>query len=59
MARLKDYYEDTVIKSLMEQFKYKSIMEVPKITKVTLNIGLGEATADKKVIEHAMADIKK
>jgi large subunit ribosomal protein L5 len=59
MSRLQDYYRETVTKQLTEEFKYKSKMEVPYISKITLNIGLGEATVDKKVIEHALADIKK
>ncbi len=59
MTRLHEYYKDIVTKHMMEQFKYKSIMEVPRITKITLNIGLGEATADKKIIESALLDLKK
>lgn len=59
MARLQEYYRNTVAKQLTEEFKYKSSMEVPYISKITLNIGLGEATIDKKVIEHALSDIKK
>ncbi|HAI68442.1 MAG TPA: 50S ribosomal protein L5 [Gammaproteobacteria bacterium] len=57
MARLQTYYRDTVIKQLMEQFKYKSIMQVPKIVQITLNMGLGEAVGDKKVIERAVDDM--
>lgn len=59
MSRLKDYYHSTVIKSLTEQFGYKSPMEVPKITKITLNMGVGEAVGDKKVIQNAMSDMEK
>ncbi len=59
MTRLQEYYKNVAVKKLMEQFKYNSIMEVPCITKITLNIGLGEATIDKKIIENALADIKK
>jgi len=59
MARLKEYYQTTVIKKLMNDFNYKSIMEVPRISKITLNIGLGEATTDKKIVENALADLKK
>ena len=59
MARLKDYYKDTVVKSMIEQFGYKSIMEVPKIEKITVNMGVGEAVADKKVMEHAVSDMEK
>tara|TARA_R110002073_G_scaffold10565_5_gene50406 strand:+ start:273 stop:812 length:540 start_codon:yes stop_codon:yes gene_type:complete len=59
MARLQEYYRETVVKQLMEQFKYKSTMEVPCISKITLNIGVGEATADKKVIENVLDDLRK
>jgi len=59
MARLKEFYKDTVVSQLREEFKYKSVMEVPKITKITLNMGLGEAVGDKKVVEHATADMAK
>lgn len=59
MSRLQEYYQATITKQLIEQFKYKSPMEVPRITKITLNIGLGEATADKKVIEQALSDMTK
>ncbi|MEI2767118.1 MAG: 50S ribosomal protein L5 [Nitrosomonas sp.] len=59
MTRLQEFYRQTVTKQLIDQFKYKSVMEVPKITKITLNIGLGEATTDKKVIEFALTDLKK
>ncbi|EGZ49131.1 50S ribosomal protein L5 [Neisseria wadsworthii] len=59
MARLKDYYTDVVVPELTKQFGYKSIMEVPRIEKITLNMGVGEAVADKKVMEHAVADLEK
>ncbi|MDR5170310.1 50S ribosomal protein L5 [Methylobacillus pratensis] len=59
MARLKDFYKDTVVKQLVEQFNYKSVMEVPRIEKITLNMGVGEAVADKKVMENAVADLEK
>lgn len=59
MAHLKDYYRNTVTKQLMQQFGYKSVMEVPRIAKITLNMGVGEAVADKKVIEHAVGDMQK
>ena len=59
MARLKKYYEETVVKQLMEQFNYKSVMEVPRIEKITLNMGVGEAVADKKVMENAVNDLEK
>lgn len=59
MARLQEYYRNTITNQLIDQFKYKSVMEVPRIAKITLNIGLGEATTDKKIIEHALLDMKK
>lgn len=59
MVRLEEFYKENVIKQLTEQFAYKSVMQVPKITKVTLNMGLGEAVADKKIIEHAVNDMEK
>lgn len=59
MARLQQFYKDTVVKQLMEQFGYKSVMEVPRIEKITLNMGVGEAVADKKVMEHAVGDMTK
>ncbi len=57
MSRLKDYYQNTVVKDLQQRFGFKSVMEVPKFTKVTLNMGVGEAIADRKVIEHALSDL--
>lgn len=57
MARLKDFYEKKVIKSLMEQFGYHSVMQVPKLLKITLNMGVGEAANDKKVMTHAVEDL--
>ena len=59
MARLKQFYKDTVVKSLVDQFGYKSVMEVPRIEKITLNMGVGEAVADKKVMENAVGDMQK
>jgi large subunit ribosomal protein L5 len=59
MARLQDFYRDTVVKQLKDEFKYDSVMEVPRITKITLNMGLGEAVGDKKIIERAMDDMTK
>jgi len=59
MARLQDYYKNTVVPELIKQFGYKSIMEVPRIEKITLNMGVGEAVADKKVMEHAVGDLQK
>lgn len=57
MARLKTYYRETIVPQLMQQMGYKSIMQVPKILQITLNMGLGEAVGDKKVIERAVADM--
>ena len=57
MTRLEQVYRDTVAGQLQEQFSYKSAMEIPKITKVTLNMGVGEASQDKKAIEGAVQDL--
>jgi large subunit ribosomal protein L5 len=57
MAKLHDFYKETVVAELAKQFGYKSVMQVPRIEKITLNMGLGEAVADKKVLEHATADM--
>jgi len=59
MARLQQVYKDTVVKQLMDKFGYKSVMEVPRITKITLNMGVGEAIGDRKVMEHAVSDMAK
>ena len=59
MSRLYDYYKNTVAKEMMAKYGYKSIMEVPRIEKITLNMGVGEAVADKKVMDHAVADMQK
>jgi len=59
MARLYEFYKDKVAKDLMKQFGYKSVMEVPRIEKITLNMGVGEAVADKKVMEFAVGDMQK
>ena len=59
MARLKQYYKDTVVKELTEKFGYKSVMQVPKIEKITVNMGVGEAIADKKLIQNAFEDMEK
>jgi large subunit ribosomal protein L5 len=59
MTRFAQIYKDKVAPALMEQFGYKSVMEVPRITKITLNMGVGEAVADKKVMDHAVADLTK
>ncbi len=57
MVRLQQYYRDTVAKQLMEQFSYANVMQVPRITKVTLNMGVGEAVGDKKIMENAVGDM--
>ena len=59
MARLQEFYKDSVTKQLMEQFGYKSVMEVPRIKKITLNMGVGEAVADKKIMDNAVGDMQK
>ncbi len=59
MARLETLYKDTIVGQLKEQFGYKSVMEVPRITKITLNMGVGEALNDKKVMENAVSDMTK
>lgn len=59
MARLQQFYNDTVRDQLKEKFSYENIMQVPRIEKITLNVGLGEATRDKKVVEHALEDVAK
>ncbi|RTZ71606.1 MAG: 50S ribosomal protein L5 [Gammaproteobacteria bacterium] len=59
MARLQDHYKEKVIPALVEKFGYKSVMEVPRIEKITLNMGVGEATSDKKVLQFAMDDMAK
>ncbi|GAB4392602.1 MAG: 50S ribosomal protein L5 [Gammaproteobacteria bacterium] len=58
MARLLKYYRDTIVKQLQQEFNYKSVMQVPRLEKITLNMGLGEAAQDKKVIPLALADIE-
>lgn len=59
MTRLHQYYQDTVVKELTDKFNYKNVMEVPKITMISLNMGLGDAVGDKKVIENAVEDMTK
>ena len=56
---MREFYKDTVVPELVKQFGYKSVMEVPRIEKITLNMGVGEAVADKKVMEHAVSDLEK
>jgi len=59
MARLEKQYRDEMVPALQEKLGLKSIMEVPRVTKITINMGLGEAVADKKILEHAVADLEK
>lgn len=59
MARLQEFYRDKVVPNLVKKFGYKSVMEVPRITKITLNMGVSEAVADKKVMENAVGDLTK
>jgi large subunit ribosomal protein L5 len=59
MTRLESFYKDQVVAKLTEQFGYKNVMQVPRITKITLNMGVGEAAANKKVLENAVADMAK
>ena len=59
MARLKEVYKKEIAPALMKQFGYKSSMEVPRIEKITLNMGVGEAIGDKKLLENAVADMQK
>ncbi len=59
MARLQEHYRKTVVPALQQKFAYKNVMQVPKLVKITLNMGVGEAMADKKIIEHAVSDMTK
>ena len=59
MARLQQQYREKVVPDLMKQFGYKSQMEVPRIEKITLNMGVGETVADKKILDHAVGDLTK
>jgi large subunit ribosomal protein L5 len=59
MSRLQQFYKDTVVKKLMDERGYKNVMQVPRIEKITINMGVGEAIGDKKVIENALADMEK
>lgn len=58
-TRLQTHYKEKVVGDLMTKFGYKSVMEVPRITKITLNMGLGDAVNDKKIIENAVGDLTK
>jgi large subunit ribosomal protein L5 len=57
MARLQQYYTETVVNQLKEKLGLENVMEVPKITKITINMGVGEALADKKIMDHAVSDM--
>jgi large subunit ribosomal protein L5 len=59
MARLQSYYTETVVPELMKKFGYKTTMQVPRIEKITLNMGVGEATGDKKILDNAIGDMTK
>ncbi|MBB5206266.1 large subunit ribosomal protein L5 [Inhella inkyongensis] len=59
MARLQAFYREKVVPALVEKFGYKSTMQAPRITKITLNMGVSEAVADKKVMDHAVGDLTK
>ena len=59
MARLQDYYRKDVVPDLMKKFGYKTSMQVPRIKKITLNMGVGETTTDKKILDNAVADLTK
>ncbi len=58
-ARLQGFYREKVVPDLVAKFGYKSVMEVPRLTKITLNMGVSEAVSDKKVMEHAVSDLTK
>jgi len=57
MTRLEQFYRDTVTKDLQQQFSFSSPMEIPRITKITLNMGIGEASQDKKIVDYAVNDL--
>ncbi|WP_411728687.1 50S ribosomal protein L5 [Methyloglobulus sp.] len=59
MARLESVYKETILPELVKQFSYKSVMQAPRVTKITLNMGVGEAVADKKTLQSAVADMEK
>ena len=59
MARLETVYKETILPALVKEFSYKSVMQAPRITKITLNMGVGEAVADKKTLQSAIADMEK
>ena len=57
MARLQQHYREKVVPELMQKFGYKSVMEVPRLSKITLNMGVSEAVADNKVMYHEVSDL--
>jgi large subunit ribosomal protein L5 len=59
MARLQTFYKDKVVPDLVKQFGYKSVMQVPRIEKITLNMGVGETVNDKKILDNAVGDLVK
>ncbi len=59
MARLQEHYQASIVPELMKKFGYKSVMQVPRIEKITLNMGVGEATSDKKILDNAVGDLTK
>ena len=59
MARLQQFYREKVVPDMVAKFGYKSVMQVPRLTKITLNMGVSEAVADKKVMDHAVSDLTK
>jgi len=59
MARLQQHYRSTVVPELIKKFGYKSVMQVPRIRKITLNMGVGEAVGDKKIMDNAVGDLQK
>jgi large subunit ribosomal protein L5 len=59
MPRLQEYYKESIVPELRQRFGYRSVMEVPKLEKITLNMGVGEAVADKKILQNAMGDLTK
>lgn len=59
MVRFQDAYREKAIQELIKRFNYKSLMQVPKLTKITLNMGVGEAVADKKILQNAVDDLQK
>jgi large subunit ribosomal protein L5 len=59
MARFQQFYRETVVPQLMAQFGYKTVMQAPRLEKIVLNMGVGEAVADKKIMDHAVADMAK